>query len=42
MLEYTMVALGLQTHRPSPFSVTMANQRKVPPLGIVEWVPRST
>ena len=39
MPEYTMVALGLQTTRPAHFSVTLADQRSVSPVGIVEKVP---
>ena len=38
MPEYTMIALGLQTTRPANFSVTLADQRSVPPIGIVENV----
>ncbi|MCO5602672.1 hypothetical protein L7F22_056808 [Adiantum nelumboides] len=39
MLEFTMLALGLKVTRPAPFTVTLADQRTVLPLGVVEQVP---
>ncbi|MCO5563699.1 hypothetical protein L7F22_017346 [Adiantum nelumboides] len=39
MLEFTLEALGLQISRSAPFTVTLADQRTVLPLGIVEQVP---
>ncbi|MCO5573531.1 hypothetical protein L7F22_027302 [Adiantum nelumboides] len=39
MPEFTMIALGLQPTRPAPFTVTLADQRTVYPLGIVDKVP---
>ncbi|MCO5549930.1 hypothetical protein L7F22_003407 [Adiantum nelumboides] len=38
MLEFTMLALGLQPTRPAPFTITLADQRTVYPLGMVEKV----
>ncbi|MCO5548193.1 hypothetical protein L7F22_001651 [Adiantum nelumboides] len=38
MPEFTMLALGLQPTRPAPFTVTLADQRIVYPLGVVEKV----
>ncbi|MCO5613227.1 hypothetical protein L7F22_067503 [Adiantum nelumboides] len=38
MPEFTMLALGLQPTRPAPFTVILADQRTVYPLGIVEKV----
>ncbi|MCO5582156.1 hypothetical protein L7F22_036046 [Adiantum nelumboides] len=39
MPEFTMLALGLKVTRPAPFTVTLAYQRTVLPLGVVEQVP---
>ncbi|MCO5566949.1 hypothetical protein L7F22_020632 [Adiantum nelumboides] len=39
MLEFTMLALGLQPTHPAPFTVTLADQRIVYPVGIVEKMP---
>ncbi|MCO5606142.1 hypothetical protein L7F22_060329 [Adiantum nelumboides] len=38
MPEFTMLTLGLQPTRPAPCTVTLANQRTIYPLGIVEKV----
>ncbi|MCO5613009.1 hypothetical protein L7F22_067282 [Adiantum nelumboides] len=39
MPNFTMLALGLQPTRPAPFTVTLADQRIVYPLGNVDKVP---
>ncbi|MCO5568732.1 hypothetical protein L7F22_022431 [Adiantum nelumboides] len=39
MPEFTILALGLQPTHPAPFTVTLADQRTVYPVGIVEKVP---
>ncbi|MCO5567865.1 hypothetical protein L7F22_021561 [Adiantum nelumboides] len=39
MPEFTMLALGLQPTRLAPFTVTLADQRTVYALGIVDKVP---
>lgn len=39
MPKYTLLDLGLQITRLAHFSVTLANQRNIPPFGLIKNVP---